>query len=134
MFILNLVTPEKRLVTGQEIEEVIVPGFRGELDILPGHAPLVTTLHSGILRFRRKGSQVMEKVAVSWGYCEVSSVGVQILAETAETADQIDHERARVALEKSLKSLGGPLGSEEFKKHQRKADRARWRIELSKNN
>ncbi len=39
MFTLNVVTPEKKIVTDLEIDEVIVPGYKGELDILPGHAP-----------------------------------------------------------------------------------------------
>ena len=54
MFTLNLVTPEKKLVTDLEVEEVIVPGFKGQLDILPGHAPLMTTLGTGVLRYRAR--------------------------------------------------------------------------------
>ena len=50
MFSLTLVTPEKKLLTDVEIEEIIVPAFRGELNILPGHAPLMSTLGIGLLR------------------------------------------------------------------------------------
>ena len=66
MFLLNLVTPEKKIVTDLEIDEVIVPGYRGQLDILPGHAPLVTTLSTGIVKYRPKGSAKMETAVVSW--------------------------------------------------------------------
>ena len=57
MFTLNVVTPEKKLVTDIEIDEVLVPAYRGQLDILPGHAPIMTTLwmqwlESGEARYR----------------------------------------------------------------------------------
>src|SRR5688572_3427338 len=96
-FKLTLVTPEKKLLSDVEIEEVFVPGFRGVLNILPGHAPLVTTLETGILRYRLKGQTELKPVAVSWGYCEVSPRGVTVMAETAERPDEIDEERALAA-------------------------------------
>lgn len=132
MFALTVVTPEQKFVTDAEVEEVIVPGYRGELGILPGHAPLVTTLRPGILRFRRKGSQLIEKMSVSWGYCEVSPKGVSILAETAESSDQVDIERARLALDNANKKLSTPLSTAEIEKYQRKAERARVRLDLAK--
>ena len=94
MFTLNILTPEKKLLTDQEIEEVIVPGFRGQLDVLPGHAPLLTTLNAGALRYRLKGATDYQLVAVSWGYMEVHPGGVVVLAETAETPEEIDRARA----------------------------------------
>lgn len=90
MFKLNLVTPEKKLVAGQELEEITLPAFVGELNILPGHAPLMTTLEPGILKYRLKGNQESVKAAISWGYCQVSTEGVNVLAETAVMADEID--------------------------------------------
>jgi F-type H+-transporting ATPase subunit epsilon len=93
-FLLTLVTPEKKLVAGSEITEVTVPAFRGELDILPGHAPLMTVLEPGVLRYRLKGETETHPVAISWGYCQVSPTGVNILAETAERPLEIDVQQA----------------------------------------
>ena len=90
MFKLNLVTPEKKLVADQELEEVTVPAFVGELHILPGHAPLMTTLEPGILKYKLKGSPEFVKIAISWGYCQVSTESVNVLAESAVSADEID--------------------------------------------
>ena len=47
--LLTLVTPEKSLITDLEVERVVVPGSGGEMEVLPNHAPLVTTLREGIL-------------------------------------------------------------------------------------
>jgi F-type H+-transporting ATPase subunit epsilon len=89
MFKLNLVTPEKKLVADQDLEEIVLPAYKGELSILPGHAPLMTTLEPGILCYKLKG-QPEVKVAISWGYCQVSSEAVNVLAESAMTASEID--------------------------------------------
>ena len=89
MFKLFLATPDKKLVTDQELEEITVPAHLGELHILPGHAPLMTALHGGILRYRLKDSEFV-KLAIGWGYCQVSSDGVTVLAETANSTDELD--------------------------------------------
>lgn len=109
MFVLNLVTPEKKLVTDLEIDEVIVPGFRGQLDILPGHAPLMTTLSTGVLKYRAKGTAELKTAVVSWGYCEVHPEGVIILAEVAESLEEIDRARAEANLKKATSQLMDPL-------------------------
>lgn len=89
MFKLFFATPEKKIVSDAELEEIILPADRGELNILPGHAPLMTTLSAGILRYRLKNGEE-KKMAISWGYCQVSSDGVTVLAETAVEGDEID--------------------------------------------
>jgi F-type H+-transporting ATPase subunit epsilon len=130
MFVLNLVTPEKKLVVDLEIEEVIVPAFRGQLDILPGHAPLMTTLTSGILKYRSKGASKFDTVVVHWGYCEVHPAGVIILAETAESLEELDRSRAEQARQKAVQALVDPLlEADQIEMFQRKLARAQARLE-----
>ena len=109
MFTLNLVTPEKKMVTDLEVEEVIVPGFKGELDILPGHAPLMTTLGTGVMRYRAKGESKFETSVVSWGYAEVHPEGVIVLAEVAESLEELDRARTEAALKEAEAALVDPL-------------------------
>ena len=108
MFKLSLVTPEKKLVTDQEMEEIIVPANAGELNILPGHAPLLTTLVPGILKYKLKEATRFFEVAISWGYCQVSAEGVNVLAEHAMTAGEIKPE----LIKKQLKDSEARLASE----------------------
>ncbi len=89
MFKLNFATPEKKIVTDQELEEITLPAYRGELNILPGHSPLMTTLEAGVLTYKLKNGQT-QKLAIGWGYCQVSPEGVNVLAETAHSASEID--------------------------------------------
>lgn len=133
MFVLNLVTPEKRLATDLEVEEVIVPGERGQLTLLPGHAPLITTLGVGVVKFRAKGSGVYQSAVVSWGYCEVNPHGVNVLAETAESVEEINRERALESMRAAQKALTEPnLEPNQIQKYQRKLQRALARLEANK--
>lgn len=131
MFTLTLVTPEKRLVAGTEIEEVFVPADRGELNILPGHAPLMTTLTPGILRYRLKGETKLNAVAISWGYCQVNPLGVSVLAETAERAEEIDKTRLETQIRTASSRLSSSdIDSESIVKFQHKLAVAEARKEL----
>jgi F-type H+-transporting ATPase subunit epsilon len=135
MFTLTLVTPEKKLVTGQEIEELFIPGFKGELDIHPGHAPLMTTIETGILRYRLKGDARVHSVAISWGYAQVNPGGVSVLAETAERPEEIDVERVKTTLKNAESRLAGQNEAPELiEKLQRKVHRARARLEVAGRN
>lgn len=131
MFTLTLVTPERRVIAGAEIEEVFVPGDRGELNILPGHAPLMTTLKPGIVRYRLKGESVVHRVAVSSGYAQVNGVGVNVLAETAETADSLNQAEIDAALAEAESRLAAHDATvEELEQMTHKVQVARVHKEL----
>ncbi len=132
MFELSIVTPEKKIIEKQEMEEVFVPAYRGELDILPGHAPLVSTLTEGVLKYRLKDQSELKAVAISWGYVEVTPQGVNILAETAEAKTEIDLERAKKSLQDAEKSIESDEATPEtIEKYQHKRKRAEARIEVA---
>ena len=97
-FKFELVTPERRLVTG-EVESVTAPGEIGEFGVLPGHRPLLSLLKAGVLTYEQDGKA--QRVAISGGYTEVSETGVRVLAESAELAQEIDLKRAEAALQKA---------------------------------
>ena len=86
-FKLSVVSPE-RLVLSEEVEEAQVPGKNGYLGILPGHAPMMTELDIGELSYRQGDRTAF--LAVTWGYCEVLSDQVIVLAERAERAEEVD--------------------------------------------
>ncbi|MCZ6628136.1 MAG: F0F1 ATP synthase subunit epsilon [SAR324 cluster bacterium] len=99
---LEIVTPQ-HTVLETEASWVVVPGTEGELGILPEHVPLMTTLGSGVLQFDREGG--VSRVAVHYGYAQVQSDTVTILAEMAEQADDIDVARARDAEQRARSEL-----------------------------
>ncbi len=104
-FKLEVVTPDK-LVVDDSAEELQLPGKKGYLGILPGHAPLITELDVGELTYRRGDSTT--RLCLAWGFAEVLADKVTILAETAERVEDIDvarAERARERAEERLKKL-----------------------------
>jgi F-type H+-transporting ATPase subunit epsilon len=91
----ELVSPERVLFSG-EVEAVMLPGTEGDMTVLPGHAPVMTALKTGVViatNHRDDG----ERVLVRGGFAEINAAGVIVLAERATpvedlTADMIDHE------------------------------------------
>lgn len=131
MFKLTIATPEKRVVYDQEVDEVVVPGFRGELDILPGHAPLITTLGSGTLVWKFSHSGHISKAAISWGYCQVSPVGVNILAEIVDRPEEIEIKGVEDSIRiLESKMLNNVLNDEEYLKLAKslQVERSRQRL------
>jgi len=91
---LEIVSADRSLVN-ETVDEVQIPGADGYLGILPGHTPLLTTLHVGQLWYRQ--GQDKHYLAIAFGFAEVQSDRVTILAQVAERADEIDVARAEAA-------------------------------------
>ena len=108
---LVIVTPERQLLS-ESVVEVTLPGADGELGVLPGHAPLITELGIGELRYRKAGGEMSDPIAVIRGFAEVLQDRVTVLAETAERAEEIDLDRAKAALERAQKRIASASNSE----------------------
>jgi F-type H+-transporting ATPase subunit epsilon len=109
---LEVVTPF-RTVLNEDVDSVTLPGIEGELGILPEHVPLLTTLDTGIMSYVNDSGNT-QAIAVHWGYAQVDGNNVRVLAELAETADEIDLSRAQEAEKKAKELLqsGDPTASE----------------------
>lgn len=114
----ELVSPERILWSGQADMVICRTLGGGDIAFLPGHAPFVGALGTGVLTIRPTGGGDDEKVAVHGGFVEVSSAGaegstvVTVLSDVAELASQIDIERARVAKEQAEAAVRADNDSE----------------------
>jgi F-type H+-transporting ATPase subunit epsilon len=88
-FQFNLVSPEKLLFAG-EVTQVDVPGAEGDLGVLAGHSPFVTTLRPGILTMYREGGAL--RVAVTGGFAEVGDAGLTVLADVAVPVEDVNRD------------------------------------------
>jgi F-type H+-transporting ATPase subunit epsilon len=100
--LLEIVTPEARIFS-DEVDSVVLPGAEGEMGVLPAHAPLVTTLQIGELRYT-KGGKTME-LAVGEGLVEVNGSTTRVLTDMAIDADAIDEKAAQEALDRAKQAL-----------------------------
>jgi len=95
---LEIVTPYG-LVFSDDVDEFTATGSEGEFGVLPGHAPFLTALKTGMLTYK-KGAE-MGYFFVSGGYAEVGPDKTTILADSSERAEDIDIERARAAMKRA---------------------------------
>ena len=91
---LEIVTPDRALVT-EQVDEVELPGAEGYFGVLPGHAPLLSSLKVGELWYRI--GQEKFYLHVAFGFAEVLPDHVTVLAQIAERAEEIDVARAEAA-------------------------------------
>src|ERR1700693_1449945 len=117
---LVVVTPEKKVVE-TDADQVELPGQLGYLGILPGHAPLISLLTTGVLSYR---AGVAEKsLAISAGLVEVPGASVSVLADLAEEPGEINVPAAEKDLTRA---------EEELKTASRETlDEIRTRVELA---
>jgi F-type H+-transporting ATPase subunit epsilon len=99
----DVVTAERVVYSEDGVDEIIVPGSEGELGVLTMHAPLLTTIHSGVMRIVKGGEEV--EIAITGGFIEVRDNRVTILADAAERAEDIDAAKAEEARRQAERRL-----------------------------
>ncbi len=102
---LQIVTPD-RAVIHEEVDAVELPAADGSLGVLPGHTPLLTTLRVGQLRYRKGEEQ--QFMLIAFGFAEVLPDRVTILAQVAERPEEIDAARADAARMREEARLARP--------------------------
>ncbi|HKM36767.1 MAG TPA: F0F1 ATP synthase subunit epsilon [Thiopseudomonas sp.] len=99
----DIVSAEEELFSGR-VEMVIAHGHMGDLGILPGHAPLISTIKPGPVRVIKQGGGE-EVYYISGGFIEVQPHMVKVLADTAIRAADLDEVaalKAKKAAEQAL--------------------------------
>ncbi len=86
-------------------EEVILPSASGQLGILTGHAPLISALETGVLRFRK--DKAWAAIALTGGFAEVEENEVTVLVRSGELGNTINVEEARKKLVDAEQALAG---------------------------
>ena|SRR2546423_5922405 len=104
-FQLTVVTRERRIIDIQS-DEVELPASDGEIGVLPGHTPLLTTLRVGTMRYHANGE--FHRIVISWGFAEILPDRVIVLAERGILPSEVDPNAAeaeRLEAEKELAYL-----------------------------
>jgi len=99
------IVSQDRLVFEGDVDIVVLPGTDGEMGILEKHAPLLSTLNLGVIRVRTDDTE--EVFTVTGGVVEVQPDIVTILADAAESVEEIDLARAEEAKRRAEERLEG---------------------------
>lgn len=103
----ELVSPEKALRSA-EVFMVVVPGTEGDFGVLPGHAPLVSTIRPGAIEvYAASMTDVPERIFIDGGFAEVGPDSLTILAESAVPVGEIDVEGTARQLAEAREALRG---------------------------
>ena len=110
---LEIVTPDRSLVN-EQVDEVELPGSQGYFGVLPGHVPLLASLHVGELWYRV--GQEKHYLAIAFGFVEVLPDRVTVLAQIAERAQDIDVARAEAAKRRAEERVAKPSPDMDFER------------------
>ncbi|MGX7706117.1 ATP synthase F1 subunit epsilon [Methylobacterium sp. Gmos1] len=86
-FQFDLVGPERILYSGP-VDAVQLPGSEGEMTVLPGHAPVLTTLKTGMLVIT-ESPQHGKRVLVRGGFAEINATSLTVIAERATPLEEL---------------------------------------------
>ena len=125
---LEIVTPDRSLVT-EQVDEVEIPGAEGYFGVLPGHTPLLAMLDVGVLWYR-KGAEKFY-LSIAFGFAEVLPDRVTILAQLAERPEAIDVARAEAAKRRADERLAKPTPDIDYERARIALMKSLVRLEVS---
>ena len=101
----QLVSPEKMLYT-DDVSMVTIPASRGEMGILPNHAPMLVTLIPGIIHVYQEHT-IEEKIFVAGGFANINEKGCQVMADEGIHVADIHPEEVEAHIEDVMQELEG---------------------------
>jgi len=110
---LQIVSADRSLVN-ERVDEVEIPGADGYFGVLPGHTPLLALLGAGELWYRQ--GQEKRYLALAFGFAEIQPDRVTILAQVAERAEDIDVARADAARQRAEERMARPTEEMDFER------------------
>ncbi len=88
-FQFDFVGPERTLYSGQ-VEAVQIPGAEGDMTVLPGHAPVLTSLRVGVIVVNEHGQGSGKRIYVQGGFADIGPEAVTVLAERAAPVEEVN--------------------------------------------
>lgn len=133
---LSVFCPDRKVFEGKEVTSVTLTSSEGQVEVLPGHAPMVGTLDTGLVAFGSTGGASEgvhgNEAVVSHGFFRIEDDHVTVLAGTLEFRDEIDLQRAENTYKKVETELKTASDSDDLVRLSRKLRRAELRKDFSK--
>jgi F-type H+-transporting ATPase subunit epsilon len=127
-FTCEILTPYRRFYSGKA-ESLTFVTHDGQIEILAGHESLVAPVRIGQLRLVQGGK--VRRASVTEGFARVKEGRVDLFIDAAEWPEEIDRERAELALGRAVKRLAGETLPWRIEASRRAAARAQNRIAVA---
>jgi len=125
---IRVITPDK-IVLNTSSDAIVLPSTSGQLGILTDHAPLITALEVGVLRFRSEDD--WNPIILLGGFAEVEDNEVTILVNGVEEVSTIDMTAAKKDLDTASAELLKAETSEEKIEASQKLKKASARVQAA---
>ena len=99
----KIITP-LRTVVDTEALSILLPASEGQMEVLPGHTNIITSVANGELVYRQAG-QPETSLFVGGGFLQVESDYALLVTDTALAADEMDPDSITAAIELAKKDL-----------------------------
>lgn len=123
----ELVSPE-RLLVSEPVDMVVVPGGDGDFGVLPGHAPLISTVRPGVILVF-EGREVRDRIFVAGGFAEVTGERCTVLAEQAMPLKDIDAGKTEQDLRHAREDVADASDESQREAAQRRVELATAKLE-----
>jgi len=87
-FKVEIVNPEKSFLSKEDVTEVVVPAFEGEMGILKDHISIISFLKPGIITIHSKSGE--EKFYVEDGIVEFKNNNLSILTSSIFNLNEVE--------------------------------------------
>jgi|TARA_B100000965_G_scaffold78418_1_gene62358 F-type H+-transporting ATPase subunit epsilon len=109
-FKIEIVNPEKAFLSKEDITEVVVPAFEGEMGILKDHISIISFLKPGIIKvFSQEGE---EKFYIDDGIMEFKDNILTILTSYVFNLKKLDKNYIEKSIEEAEKSLSNEINDQ----------------------
>ena len=98
-FKIEIVNPEKSFLLKEDVTEVVVPAFEGEMGILKDHIPIISFLKPGIITIYAKSGE--EKFYVEDGIVEFKNNNLSVLTSSIFSLKEIEKNKLQDLLKKA---------------------------------
>ena len=92
-FKIEIVNPDKSFLSKEDISEVVVPAFEGEMGILKDHISIISFLKPGIITIKAKSGE--EKYYVEDGIIEFKNNNLSVLTSSIFNLKDIEKNKLR---------------------------------------
>ena len=118
----------------EDIYSAALPTTAGDIEVFPDHEPLISVLRAGVVTVRKKANDpddLQESFATYGGVLEVTTDGIRVLVDEADSADEINEQEAKKAHDEALKLKANAKDQVELDKAQALVDRQAVRLQVA---
>jgi F-type H+-transporting ATPase subunit epsilon/F-type H+-transporting ATPase subunit delta len=105
-FKIEIVNPEKSFLVKEDVSEVVVPAFEGEMGILKDHISIISFLKPGIIKILSKSGD--ENYYVEDGIVEFKNNNLSILTSSIFNITDLDKSKQQDLLKLAEEEAGKP--------------------------